>query len=93
MIECYENETQTNLLTVFGGAVELFVVPASRVDASKEFSTGRLQASIDHGALSYILQTSPIPPHTNAHMRGARKQRDRNRTMKKRKYEIYQFNC
>lgn len=34
---------------------ELFAVPASRVDANNEFSTGRLHASIDHGALSYIL--------------------------------------
>lgn len=59
MIECYENETQTNLLTEAATAGGLFAVPASRVDANNEFSTGRLQASIDHGALSYILQTCP----------------------------------
>lgn len=38
--------------------VELFpvpAVPANRVEANGEFSTGRLQASSDHGALSYIL--------------------------------------
>lgn len=42
-------------LTVFELTVELLPVPANRVDASGEFSTGLLQASIDHGALSYIL--------------------------------------
>lgn len=35
--------------------MELLPVPAKRVDANGEFSTGRLHASIDHGALSYIL--------------------------------------
>lgn len=32
--------------------VELMPVPANRVDDNGEFSTGRLHASIDHGALS-----------------------------------------
>ena len=44
-----------NSCTEFELTVELFPVPAKRVDANGEFSTGRLHASIDHGALSYIL--------------------------------------
>lgn len=43
------------LCTEFELTVELLPVPAKRVDANGEFSTGRLHASIDHGALSYIL--------------------------------------
>lgn len=39
-------------LTAFELTVELFAVPANRVEANGEFSTGRLQASIDHGAPS-----------------------------------------
>lgn len=31
-------------------------MPASLVEANSEFSTGRLHASIDQGALSYILR-------------------------------------
>lgn len=44
--------------TEFELTVELLpvpAVPANRVEANGAFSTGRLQASSDHGALSYIL--------------------------------------
>lgn len=55
---------QTNLFTVVAKAVGLSALLASRVDANNEFSAGRAQASIDHGALSYILQA-----YSNANMR------------------------
>lgn len=45
-------ERKKNRLTAFELTVELFAVPANRVEANGEFSTGRLQASIDHGAPS-----------------------------------------
>lgn len=45
-------ENKCFLCTEFELTVELLPVPAKRVDASNEFSTGRLHASIDHGALS-----------------------------------------
>lgn len=47
-------------LTELELTVELLPVPANRVDANGEFSTGWLHASIDHGALSYILQQNSI---------------------------------
>lgn len=40
------------IFTEFELTVELFPVPANRVDAKGAFSRGRLHASIDHGALS-----------------------------------------
>lgn len=48
------------LCTEFELTVELLPVPARRVDANGEFSTGRLHASIDHGALSYILNLEKV---------------------------------
>lgn len=49
--------------TEFELTVELLpvpAVPANRVEANGEFSTGRLHASSDHGALSYILDKNSI---------------------------------
>lgn len=50
-----EDALKLYIRTKFELTVVLLPVPAKRVDANNEFSTGRFHASIDHGALSYIL--------------------------------------